>query len=164
MDFASMRLNLAATRGEHPVVLSFRSRRRRHSGMFTGDSYARMATTHSRALSMGTPHTDGFGMGLESLGFGQRDHGPGDLLETVTRELLYRECFYKVLHAESATVAGRATGGQCVIGTSRIVTCRLRRIVANENRTSVADQRQIVLINRDMFGRNTIGPFHGLCA
>src|SRR6267154_1963946 len=158
MDFASMRLNLAATRGEHPVVLSFRSRRRRHSGVFTGDSYARMAATHSRALSMGTPHTDGFGMGLEPLGFRQRDHGTGDLPKAVTRELLYGNYFYKVLHAEPATVTGRATGGQSMVGTSRIVARRLRRIVTDKNRTSVADQRQIIFIHGDMFGRDTIGP------
>src|SRR5260370_24058158 len=75
MVFASRLRSLASTRGEHPLVFSFMSRRSWGAGLVSGDSYPSISRMHLRALSTGAPHTNGFGMSLQTLGFSERHHG-----------------------------------------------------------------------------------------
>src|SRR5260370_6970798 len=78
MVFASRLRSLASTRGEHPLVFSFMSRRSWGAGLVSGDSYPSISRMHLRALSTGAPHTNGFGMSLQTLGFSERHHGGRD--------------------------------------------------------------------------------------
>src|SRR5260370_3359717 len=88
MVFASRLRSLASTRGEHPLVFSFMSRRSWGAGLVSGDSYPSISRMHLRALSTGAPHTNGFGMSLQTLGFSERHHGGRGRLHTRRGKIL----------------------------------------------------------------------------
>src|ERR1051325_1449956 len=100
-----MLFNLARTRGEHPVVLSFISSRRSVVGLLNGEWYSRISRTHLRALSIGRPHSNGLCMGLEALSFRQRDDRGRDAVQPVAGEMLNGNGLHEVLYAESCTKA-----------------------------------------------------------
>src|SRR5260221_14683938 len=106
-----MLLSLASTRGEQPVVLSFKSRRRSARGLVAGDWYSRISRTHLRALSMGAPHSDGWGIRFESFRLSQSHDRRSNPLQSVAGELLYWDRLHKVLYAKPAPEPGHRTGG-----------------------------------------------------
>src|SRR5260221_11965551 len=71
---APMLFSLASTRGEHPVVLSFMSRRRSTAGLLTPHPSSPISPTHLRPLPLARPHSTAFRMGLHPFRLGQRDH------------------------------------------------------------------------------------------
>src|SRR5215813_2735015 len=78
---------LASTRGEQPLVFSFRSKRKSIVGLLSGDRYSRISRTLLRALSMGTPGANGFSMSFQAFRFRERDHRRRDRLQAVAGEL-----------------------------------------------------------------------------
>src|ERR1051326_2325813 len=129
---ASMLFSLASTRGEHPVVLSFMSRRRSISGLLNGEWYSRISRTHLRALSIGGPHSNGFCVCLQAFGLGQRYHRRADAVQAITRKLLNRDGLNKILDSKSTAEAGHAARGQHVVRTGGVVARSLRRIIAHK--------------------------------
>src|SRR5215831_6319413 len=130
---ALMLFNLASTRGEHPVVLSFMSRRRSISGLLNGEWYSRISRTHLRALSIGGPRSNGFCVRLQPFGLGQRYHRRADAVQPVTRKLLDRNGLNKIMHSKSTAKAGHAARGQHMVRTGSVVARRLRRIIAHKD-------------------------------
>src|SRR5260370_4275454 len=105
MVFASRLRSLASTRGEHPLVFSFMSRRSWGAGLVSGDSYPSISRMHLRALSTGAPHTNGFGMSLQTLGFSERHHGGCDGLQAGRGKMLHGDGLPEILYAHAATEA-----------------------------------------------------------
>src|SRR5690349_15921110 len=130
---ALMLFNLASTRGEHPVVLSFMSRRRSISGLLNGEWYSRISRTHLRALSICGPHSNGFCVRLQPFGFGQCYHRRGDAVQPVTRKLLDRDGLNKILHSKSTAKTGHAARRQYMVRAGGVVARRLRRIIAHKD-------------------------------
>src|SRR5262249_13605328 len=85
---ASILLTLARTRGEHPVVFSFKSSRSSAGGVSSGEEYSRISRIHWRPLSTCTPRSDGFRMGLQSFGLGQCNHRRRNPAEPCSGKLL----------------------------------------------------------------------------
>src|SRR5260370_22961721 len=133
MVFASRLRSLASTRGEHPLVFSFMSRRSSGAGLVSGDSYPSISRMHLRALSTGAPHTNGFGMSLETLGFRERQHDWRDGLQAGRGKMLHGDGLQEILHAQAAAKASCCAGGQDVIRAGSVITCRLGRVVADKN-------------------------------
>ena len=65
-------------------------------------------------------------MGFEPFCFRQRHNRASDPVKAVSRELLDRDNFYKIVHAQPAAKTRRGAGGQNVIRAGGVVTCRLR--------------------------------------
>src|SRR6476646_6830118 len=130
---ALMLFNLASTRGEHPVVLSFMSRRSSISGLLNGEWYSRISRTHLRALSIGGPHSNGFCVRLQPFRLGQLYHRRADAVQPVTRKLLDRDGLNKILHAKSTAKAGHTACGQHMVWAGGVVARRLRRIAAHKD-------------------------------
>src|SRR6476660_9814414 len=137
---ASMLFNLASTRGEQPVVLSFMSRRRSISGLLNGEWYSRISRTHLRALSIAGPHSNGFCVRLQPFGLGQRYHRRADAVQPVTRKLLDRDGLNKILHSKSTSKTGHAARRQHMVRAGGIVSRGLWRIISYKDRTSVAEE------------------------
>src|SRR5258708_7316153 len=138
-----MLLSLASNGGEHPVVLSFRSSRSLALSLVTTGRYSSTSCTHLRTLSTNAPHANGFCMRLQSFSFCQRHNCRRYLIKATPGKLLDGDGLHKILYSKSSTKAGRATGWQNVVRTSGVVSRCLRRIISNEDRSSVAHKREV---------------------
>ena len=71
-----------------------------------------------------------------------------DAVQAVARELLHRDGLNKIVHSESTPEAGNTARGQDMVRPGGIVAGRLRRIIADKDRSRIADVRQVFLIAR----------------
>src|SRR5271157_1940948 len=103
-------------------------------------------------------------MGAKAFGFSERRDDRRKLTYSFKIGLLYGDDLYEVVDAQAAAKSRRSRRRQNVIGAGRIISSRLRRVLANKNRPGVADQRHIALVNRDVLRSNAINPLHCLFA
>src|SRR5271157_3111065 len=113
---------------------------------------------------MGTPHANRLGMGAKAFGFGEgSDHGR-KLAQSFYIEVLYGDDLYEVVDAQATAKPRRSRRGQNVIGAGRIISSRLRRVVANEDRRGITYLGKIASINREVLRSDPIDPLHCLFA
>ena len=103
-------------------------------------------------------------MGLQPFGFRQCHDRASNAVQAVTRELLDRDGFHKVLYTQPAAEARRPACRQDVVGARGIVTRSLRRVVAHKYGARVGDERQIFFVDGDVFRGEEIGPIARLLA
>src|SRR5262245_56509107 len=121
------------------MVLSFMSNRRSIAGPHSTERYSAIPRTHFRALSMRAPHANRLRMSLQPLGLRQCDYSRSNLRQPLTRELLKRDDLHEIHHAQSAAKTGGSARRQHVIGPNRIIAGSLWGVIANENRTRMAN-------------------------
>src|SRR5215472_1165145 len=102
---------------------------------------------HLRGLSMCAPHSNGFGMGLEPFCLSQADYSGSDRGQPATGEFLNGDGLQEIKDAQTAAETCGATGGQDVVRAGGVIARGLGRVVADEDRTCVADLWQIVRAN-----------------
>ena len=93
-----------------------------------------------RALSIGAPHSQRFGMSVQTFGFSQSDGRRGDAANSFARYFLARNDAEVIQNAESAADAGHRPGGQHVIGPRNVIPGGLGREFVEENRSRILHQ------------------------
>src|ERR1700751_3544142 len=98
-----------------------------------------MVLTAGRASSIGAPHTDGFGVRLQTFGSGENFDDGSDLTQSGAGGFLHGDHFQEIHNAEAAAEARDASGRQRVIRPGGIVSERLRGVVADKDGAGAGD-------------------------
>src|SRR5215469_11848439 len=111
---------------------------------------------------MSAPYTNGFCMTDQSFHLGKLGNCLADFGQSLLRKLLYRDHLDEIHNTQPAPEARYASSRKNVIWTGRIVPGRLRGIVTNEDRTSVLDQWENLLVHGDVLGSDLVRPIDSL--
>src|SRR5437763_16968792 len=102
------------------------------------------------------PHAHRFGMGVQAFDLGERCDHRRDLPQARPGQLLYGNQFYEIENAQPAAKAGGSASWQNMIRSRCVVARGLRRVVAHEDRTRVANKRKVWRVDRNMLGSEVV--------
>src|SRR3981189_2726457 len=113
---------------------------------------------------MRAPHPDRVCVGGQSFRIREAFDRLCNSLQTWRRQLLDRDDSHKIQNAQASAKTCLAASWKHVTGTRSIIARGLRRVVANEDRAGIPDERYIVFVDRDVLRSEKIGPFPRLLA